>query len=177
VEIGVGSRGGHNLGPRYLTCKALFGGALGFGRFPSFGISPQVLELVEDARLWVEDVHHEVDVVEQNPPPAGEPLDVSRGHVLGVEPLRDAVGDGLHVRVGRAAHHDEPVRGGRDPSQIQHDHVLRLAIERELDRAADVLRQMRAERDRCLGGRFLPGAQLSARSTRISTSTLTSACR
>ena len=49
---------------------------------PPRGISPEILELVELAGLWVEYVNHEVYVVEEHPPAAPNSLGVLRTHSL-----------------------------------------------------------------------------------------------
>src|SRR5574338_749810 len=43
------------------------------------GITPEALELIERASLRVEQVDHEIDVVQENPSASGQPLRVMRG--------------------------------------------------------------------------------------------------
>src|SRR5439155_11375218 len=55
------------------------------------GVAPQPLEQVVLPRLGVEDVHHHLDVVQQHPAPAAQPLDVPGGGAMLVELLLDGL--------------------------------------------------------------------------------------
>src|SRR3712207_4569929 len=63
------------------------------------GVAPQALELVELARLRMEDVEDEVEVVDQDPASLTLALHVDRADALLLHLLGHVVGDGAHVRV------------------------------------------------------------------------------
>ena len=56
--------------------------------------------------------------------------------------LDDVIRDRAHLGIGRAAAQQEEVRGARDPAQIQHDEVGRLALHGELGGPSDLGRQL-----------------------------------
>src|SRR5437899_9154233 len=56
-------------------------------------VAPQPIEHVVLARLLVEHVHHDLDVVEQHPAPALEPFDVPRPHAALAQPVLHRLGD------------------------------------------------------------------------------------
>src|SRR5688572_30034105 len=106
--------------PRYVSGLCLVDGALG-------RLAPELLEAVEIARLGREDVHHDVQVVHEDPARLAEALDPAREQaVLLLEALVDAVVDrlGLAVRVARADH--EVVRIAEHALQVELDDVDRL---------------------------------------------------
>ncbi len=75
------------------------------------GLAPELLEAVEVARLRREDVHHDVEVVKEDPARLAQALDPSGEQVvLLLEALVDPVVDRLGLTVGVARADDELVR-------------------------------------------------------------------
>ena len=69
---------------------------------PSLRISPEILEPVEIPRRAPEYMHHHVDIVDEDPLAAPEPLDVVRSHAIVPEFVQNVVGDCPDVDIGGA---------------------------------------------------------------------------
>src|SRR5207249_3097942 len=98
---------------------------------------PEALETVERAAVPAEDVHHEVEVVEEDPLRSLDALDERRTlpHVL-AERLLDAVGDGGDLPRILSGADDEVVREPFRFSQVEHDDVGRQLVASRADRGA-----------------------------------------
>src|SRR4051812_30006159 len=90
----------------------------------------------------MEDVHHEVEVIDQHPTRFALALDVDGPYAVLLEAVDHRVGDGGYVRVAGAACHHEPVGGRRDATQVQQGDVDRLAVEQQVDRTGNLLRHV-----------------------------------
>src|SRR5258708_13519742 len=76
----------------------------------------------------MEDVHHEIYVVQQHPSSLSEPLDMMRHHPARRQRLHEMLRHAPHVGVRRARNDDEVVGRGRQAPQIEHRGVDRLAV-------------------------------------------------
>ena len=96
----------------------------------ALGVAPETLERVEIARLRREHVHDEREEIHEDPLRAIVALDVRRTHLGGAQRFFDAVGDRLHLpAVLAGAQHEEVGERGR-VTQVEHDDVRCLLVER-----------------------------------------------
>src|SRR5687768_7325417 len=90
-------------------------------------VAPEALEVVESSLLGSEDVHHDVDVVEE--PPAGVTLALTSGRAdveLLPERALDLLDHGLDLPGGRRRADHEVVRDHDQLAHVQDDDVLSL---------------------------------------------------
>src|SRR4029434_4879768 len=73
--------------------------AVFFGEGHAGRVAPQALEQIVLARLWMENVDHDVHEVEQHPAPVLHPLHVPGARALLLHLLPHVVGDGPHLRL------------------------------------------------------------------------------
>ena len=100
--------------------------------FLKIRVAPEAFEAVVFARLGIEDVHDEIDVIEQDPMRAFEAFDVPRLHAFFGEFVGDVIGNGAHLRVrGTGADH-KVIRDAREFAQIDDFDVFGFLFEREL---------------------------------------------
>src|SRR5947208_16233937 len=102
----------------------------GLGQLDARRAHPQALEVVELPHRHVEDVDHDVAVVQQHPLRVRQSLD--RERPLAERPqevLLDGLRDRLHLRVGAAAADDEVVGDRGEPARLQHHQVVGLVVE------------------------------------------------
>ena len=100
----------------------------GTGRVEGRRVPPQPLETVEPPGLRREDVHDDVEEVEQDPLAALVPLHVSGALSLGVETLDDRVADGLGLAALAAGDDHESIREGGEAAHVEGDRVFAFAV-------------------------------------------------
>ena len=99
-----------------------------FLEIDALGVAPQSLETVVQARLGREDVHDEVEVIEQDPFRLLVAFDVRRLGTRGGEGFHDPVGDGPNLsRAGTRTNHEIVGEPERLP-QIENDQIGRLLV-------------------------------------------------
>src|SRR5690349_6369770 len=88
--------------------------------------TPKTLELIEVTQLGVEQMDHEIHVVEQHPPALRQTLDMVRSAdaVERYQVIRHAP----DVRIGCPRRDHEIIRRFRQPPQVQHDYLHRLPV-------------------------------------------------
>src|SRR5882724_126338 len=91
-------------------------------------IAPQPLELIERSQLRMKNVYHEVYVIEQDPAALRQSFHVMRGHAPRSQGRDQVLGHAAHVRVRRPRRDHEIVSGPRQPAEIQHQGLDRLAV-------------------------------------------------
>src|ERR1041385_6630282 len=64
--------------PHCAPCPSSFRPAPGGARREHRGVAPKALELIELPQFGMKNVHHEIDVVEQHPPPLSQAFHVMR---------------------------------------------------------------------------------------------------
>ncbi len=92
------------------------------------GVTPEALEGIEPAGLFLKDVDDQVAIVEQHPLGAVVALDVQRAHLLAAQPLLHRVGDRLHLALAGAAADQEVVGEVAHLLEVQDLEIDRLAI-------------------------------------------------
>src|SRR6476646_5650705 len=105
-------------------------------------IVPEALQLVEGAGLRVKQMDYEVHEVEQNPPAAGEALDVMRVVALAVELVHDRFRDAADMGIRRSGRDDEEVGGVRQAPQVEYHELTALQIVDGIERQAQGLRDL-----------------------------------
>src|SRR6266851_2934349 len=110
----------------------------------AFGVSPHALEPIEDAGLRGEDVHDEIEVIEQHPFRSVVPLHVRRLGAVGRERRQHAVGDRANLpRIAPRAQDEVIGESGGFP-QIEHDEIQRLLVRGGADGGIDLSRESRS---------------------------------
>ncbi len=95
----------------------------------SFSVSPEQFEVVVVTIFGVEDVDHDVNVVEQDPSGLFVAGPAEALHALFLRHNADLVGDGAHLPVARAGGDDKIIgRRGYIP-QIQNGDLATMALE------------------------------------------------
>ncbi len=89
-------------------------------------VAPQCFEPVEVARARREDVHDDVEVVEEDPFRFALPFGARRAHARGAQPLAHGVGDGLGLTGAAAAQDDEVVGVADRLGHVEHDGIVGL---------------------------------------------------
>src|SRR6185369_4478102 len=89
----------------------------------SLRLAPQTLEVVKLSRLLLEDMDHEIAVVQQNPLRGFVALNARGGFAGFLELVVNSVGDRLHLSLVRAAEDHKVVGETRDLAQVQHDRI------------------------------------------------------
>jgi len=113
-------------------------GALGRGQRDAGRIAPQPFELVEVPLARMEYMYDEVHEIEQCPAALGEALGVVGANPRACERFHHVIGDGANVGVRCAGRDHEEVRRVAQPTQVQHDDVLRLAVGERIGRPLHV---------------------------------------
>lgn len=72
-------------------------------------IAPKFFERVKIPRRFKEDMHHDVDIIEQNPFPSFCPFAMPRFNALFKKAVINGVGDSLHMYIHVAADYNEIV--------------------------------------------------------------------
>lgn len=116
---------------------------LGTGLDPR-GIAPQGLEPIERSLLLDEDVHDEIDEVEQHPVARAPPFDMIRAPaVVLCETRLDGVGDGHDLSLAGAVADDEVIGDVAQSAKIEYDDVFGLLVLRSFDAVGE----FRGQRD------------------------------
>ena len=100
--------------------------------------SPEPFKGVESTRFRAEDVHDEVEVVEQNPASAIPAFDVRGLYAFGSERFLDGVRDGLNLPRVLPRHDDEVVGEALGRAKIEHYDIACFAILGRVDGALDL---------------------------------------
>src|SRR5262249_49480558 len=102
-----------------------------------FRAAPEPLQAIERARIRRENMHDEIEVVEEHPLRALEPSAVRRTPVLLARRALDRLDDRLSLprRLPRAD--DERIRERLAAAQVHHGGLLRLLVERRAKRRRD----------------------------------------
>lgn len=88
----------------------------------------------------MEDMDHEIDIVNEDPPSTSHSL-YSEGTVSDLPELfNDIVGNRGHVGVRPTTSYDEEVGGAFYRTEIEKRYPLGFSVEQQLDRASDVVR-------------------------------------
>src|SRR5437773_6919246 len=90
----------------------------GLGQLDARRADPQALEVVELPHRYVEDVDHDVAVVQQRPLRVRQSLGRERPLAERPQVLLDGLRDRLHLRVGAAAADDEVVGDRSEPARL-----------------------------------------------------------
>jgi hypothetical protein len=101
---------------------------------------------------------HEVHEVEQDPPAAGEALDVMRAVPLAIELLHDGFRDPADVGVRCSGRDHEEVGGVRQAPQVEYHELAPLQIDDGIQRQAQGLRDLGRHRAGPAGFRGDPSA-------------------
>ncbi len=117
---------------------------IGSGSFTSCASIQLRLEPVELARRFVEQVDHDVVVVEHHPVRMMHPLDGQRALSRLAQRLLDSARDRLHLHVGAPGRHQEIIRHRFQMLGFEHDQVVGLFLQRRFGRG-DCLLQRRQE--------------------------------
>src|SRR4030067_436639 len=81
--------------------------------------SPQPVELVKIPDAVQEDVHHEIVVVDQDPPSFADPLHPHGAEPFLLERFLDVAGDGAYLPVGRSRAQEEVIGEGGALPDVQ----------------------------------------------------------
>src|SRR5436309_36608 len=108
----------------------------------SLGVPPQSFEVIESARLVLEDMDDEVAVINQYPLRSIVALDAQSLCALLFQLLDDLVRNGLHLPHVCAARDNKVVRKACHFAQVQHDDVQSLLIARRAQGRTDSLIQL-----------------------------------
>ena len=93
---------------------------------PLRGITPETLQIIEFARLIVENMYHDIMVVKQNPLRLAGPLAVPHGDLRPVQRLGHAIGDGAQLPRGLRAHNHKKIGEGAQPPEVEDGEVAGL---------------------------------------------------
>src|SRR5579859_542326 len=96
-------------------------------------VAPQPLELVELPQLGMENVYHEVHIIEQNPTPLRQPFHVMRLDPRRRERLDHVLRHAAHVRVRRPRDDHEIIRRTTQAAQIQYYRIDGLPVHQRID--------------------------------------------
>ena len=97
-------------------------------------VVPQPFQIVKLAGFAVEDVHHDVAVIEQHPVALVEAFGAGALEALAGQGVVHRLGQALHVAGGTAAHDDEAVGEGGEPPHVEDEEIFRLFVQRRLGR-------------------------------------------
>lgn len=66
----------------------------------AFGIAPQPLEVVERPGFFLENVHNDIDIIQQHPPEGSETFRMPQSRPDLLCPVANRIGNRFHLSVG-----------------------------------------------------------------------------
>ena len=88
--------------------------------------APKALKIVKAPRLFIEDVNHEITVIDQDPFRRLETFDASRPRTAALQLFDDFIADGLALTAVRPRGDDKKISKADDAAQVKHRQVERF---------------------------------------------------
>jgi hypothetical protein len=101
-------------------------------------IPPEPFQIVKGPCFSLENVHNDVDVVEQNPREGPESFRVPQRHSDLLGAVTDSIGDRFDLSIGIGGANYKEISGGAQLAEVQQNDIRRLLGDREI---SDLFRQ------------------------------------
>ena len=95
----------------------------------AFRFAPQALKIIKAPRLFIEDVNHEITVIDQDPFRRLETFDAGRPRTAALQLFDDFIADGLALPAVRPRGDDEKISKAGDAAQVKHRQVERFFLQ------------------------------------------------
>jgi len=87
------------------------------------GIAPEPFQIVEGPCFSLENVHNDVDVVQQNPREGPESFRVPQRSSDPIGAVTDCISDRLHLSIGIGGAHDKEIGGSAQLAEVQQNDI------------------------------------------------------